>query len=326
MNATNTKQEPITVSHPETKAIISELALRGYYVEHQTCVEAINSYREGYSLLITGGCGTGKTSLFEAMRIPIINLPLFIESHSTSKEMFEDLAEHDQKPLVIDDIGSESNNFGKRTALFYSILHHRLERQNERTHFTTNLSGDELLNLYDARIIDRIKASCKCFNFSWKSYRIPRPNVYFLEQKHLKTEEAKRNQSIPIWNGWHKDFFTREDAAKLSDARYNDAVTKFATDLACYLKEIIPPNELLSELNDTQAAKNTYVPYRYGDEIYDDNDDPITKLVRKVSNHNPYMKDLIMKNFYWLAEIHRTNTFRILCQYEAQIDMRNKQL
>lgn len=145
--------------------------VKGYQPSEQSLF-ALLDYLKGYGLFLMGDVGTGKTMFFRCLKsdIKIFSLlRLMAKPLNDITQLLEDL-QFDE--VVIDDIGAEPvyNNYGSRLDLLPWVVEQRYE-SNMRTHFTTNLSAEELKNRYGVRVLDRLKELSQPHFFSGKSRR-----------------------------------------------------------------------------------------------------------------------------------------------------------
>lgn len=132
------------------------------------------SDNEGRGLLITGGCGLGKTMIGKHI------LPLLLQdsckkivSIFSSQELNTKIDEILKLHIIcIDDIGTEelSKIYGNVRCAF-SELCDAAEQKGKLLIITTNLTASELEAKYGERTIDRLKAITKFVPFSGKSLR-----------------------------------------------------------------------------------------------------------------------------------------------------------
>jgi DNA replication protein DnaC len=157
--------------HPRVK----ELTICGEWFVRSI---ANNQRSEGTALMISGPPGTGKTHVARSIYRYVgawgvdILLRNKLKSHPNAKWVdWPDIAEADDQTgfldacrdieesgfFVLDDIGSEADRFKN------SVPTSRLRRILSRTEgkwilATTNLTREECLNAYDARVADRLQA------------------------------------------------------------------------------------------------------------------------------------------------------------------------
>ena len=156
--------EAVPITDEELYYLISsKIAKRGWTVPNDETlaakwcevVRAYYSLRRG-GLFLSGPVGCGKTFLFWALDIPVINLR---RAEMYSLEQLRPVLDGTLNvELLIDDIGIEGDtysSYGKRTSLLGTIIDAR-SQTNAMTHFTTNLTKDELRQRYGDRTVDRI--------------------------------------------------------------------------------------------------------------------------------------------------------------------------
>lgn len=135
-------------------------------------------YLEYRWLLLSGSCGTGKTTVAKAIlsvfakqgqnyveksSYDIDILYKYVDNNKRASEEFNTLK---STPLLfIDDLGVEKNSDGIKEILYF--------RYNQMlvTIFTTNHSYSDLSSVYDARIFDRIEELTFSINFLGESFR-----------------------------------------------------------------------------------------------------------------------------------------------------------
>lgn len=132
------------------------------------------SDNEGRGLLITGGCGLGKTLIAKHI------LPLLLQDSCrklvnifTAQELNTKIDEILKLHIIcIDDVGTEelAKIFGNVRCAF-SELCDAAEQNGKLLIITTNLTANELEAKYGERTIDRLKAITKFVPFTGKSLR-----------------------------------------------------------------------------------------------------------------------------------------------------------
>jgi len=132
------------------------------------------SDNEGRGLLITGGCGLGKTLIAKHI------LPLLLQDSCrklvnifTAQELNTKIDEILKLHIIcIDDVGTEelAKIFGNVRCAF-SELCDAAEQKGKLLIITTNLTANELEVKYGERTIDRLKAITKFVPFTGKSLR-----------------------------------------------------------------------------------------------------------------------------------------------------------
>ena len=136
---------------------IKHMAGRGYILDHST-IEAIKKYEQGYSLLLTGNVGVGKTHFFKCLPYDIYALDMNFAMRWKFNEIESWLECHVNDEVLIDDIGagsSKGNDYGVQYDVLMCLLNGRM-RSRKRTHFTTNCNSVQLINSFDYRAVDRI--------------------------------------------------------------------------------------------------------------------------------------------------------------------------
>lgn len=129
---------------------------------------------EGRGLLLTGGCGLGKSLI--GMRI----LPLLINDTCRKIVSIYKAQDINTKPddviskhiIYIDDIGTESasNIYGNKRVPFCELCD-AVEQNGKLLMCSTNLTIDELKEKYGERTVDRLRATTKCVPFYGDSLR-----------------------------------------------------------------------------------------------------------------------------------------------------------
>lgn len=74
--------------------------------------------------------------------------------------------------LFLDDLGTEVKvEFGRRTDCVAEFIRQYHSRGTRKLFITTNLTGKQMLELYDERIVDRIMQMCVVLKMNGKSKR-----------------------------------------------------------------------------------------------------------------------------------------------------------
>lgn len=139
-------------------------------------------------MLISGPVGCGKSSLMHLMRYLVLNMePHIMKScrdiaFEFEKKGFETVKKyasisHHQttnkpylKTYCFDDLGTEHalRHYGQECNIMAEIILSRYDlfiRNKMLTHFTTNLSADEIEKLYGARVRSRLREMCNLIAF-----------------------------------------------------------------------------------------------------------------------------------------------------------------
>lgn len=146
---------------------------------------------EPFNYLFTGQVGCGKTFLarnimhISATRWKYIKVHTFYQDYlgiigSNAYDKFDALREHSRpmqlESLLIDDLGDEKPSTEAAHDYFGGLIERRydyLERKADmsRTIITTNLSGNQIANIYGSRVLDRIKHYFVICKFNDVSFR-----------------------------------------------------------------------------------------------------------------------------------------------------------
>lgn len=142
-------------------------------------LRALEDCLKGYQLCITGPVGTGKTMFFLRLPWKVERLSLLRLFTKPLDEVDEMVSALDGSEVVVDDIGAEPvyNNYGSKLDLLPWLVDRRLASR-RRTHYTSNLSSQELATRYGLRTVDRIGGCCAVHRFGGcdgKSMRRPSP-------------------------------------------------------------------------------------------------------------------------------------------------------
>ncbi len=181
--ASSIKQTPTppVISSERLMRYAKKMAIDGEYKFSEMSLKALESYLQGYGLFIYGKVGTGKTFFFNSLNKtitkPVLTFSMydiFGKGETGIRQFIEDRNEYE---MLIDDVGAEPtfNNYGVKFDALAYIIEMRMKSK-YRTHFTTNLSIQEVATRYGARVIDRITEMCKSVEFTGPSLR--RAKIY----------------------------------------------------------------------------------------------------------------------------------------------------
>lgn len=134
------------------------MATKKGYIHSRESLTALERYLQGYALLLSGGVGSGKTMFFECISgdgIEIVPLAMFAGWKLDETEEF--IMNRRDCEMVIDDVGAEPpiSEYGIRQELLPHVIEWRMHLR-KRTHFTTNLTADDIQKRYGVRTIDRL--------------------------------------------------------------------------------------------------------------------------------------------------------------------------
>ena len=154
------------------------------------CLNINNNMQK--NLLFTGNTGLGKTFIANAIAYDVINsgksviyqtAPILMDKiieykfnydkNSNSKAEYLKILESDL--LIIDDLGTETMSNVKFTELF-NIINTRL-LNNKKIVISTNLTLNELYNLYDERVMSRIIGNFNIYKFVGEDIRLKKRRI-----------------------------------------------------------------------------------------------------------------------------------------------------
>ena len=204
--------ETIPFTQEKFEEVAGKMADLGY-IHSKASLEALEAYMSGYGLLLIGDVGTGKTFFFETLIKALTPSDDFERSmwefggasphifymRKTIGMAFDDIEEAvtdlNQRDVIFDDIGVEvvANDWGRKFELVPWLVDLRLNRE-PRSHFTTNLSADQILERYGARTVDRLHALVKVVEFRGESHRQTLPNSAAVDEYKKKVEREKQRQ------------------------------------------------------------------------------------------------------------------------------------
>lgn len=146
------------------------------YVHSRNSLAALEKYMQGYSLLITGSVGTGKTFFFQSLGRDITVISLVGLSGWKLEEVETMLNNNWEQEVMFDDVGAEPpiSEYGVKQEIVPLILEKR-QYCKKRTHFTTNLTAEQIQARYGVRVIDRFYGMCWPITFTGESRRDCQP-------------------------------------------------------------------------------------------------------------------------------------------------------
>lgn len=150
-----------------------------------------NELNQEKGLFILGNPGSGKSIIFElTMQMMFFsNTPKIMKDKSFKMESCEEIAVQAKKEgesilyqfkkgiICFDDLGDEDikKNWGDRINSMYVVIKQRYKyfwKNNLVTHFTTNLSKEDFINMYGVRSYSRMKEMCNIIELSGKDRRL----------------------------------------------------------------------------------------------------------------------------------------------------------
>ena len=120
-------------------------------------------------LLVVGSVGTGKTTAFELAKavgaIKFRTASCIDIAKDASRGGYEAIETWEKGTVYFDDLGIEPSaiSYGQRIEPIQDLIFARYQlhqREGKLTHFSSNLSLDELADKYDRRVVDRLKGIC----------------------------------------------------------------------------------------------------------------------------------------------------------------------
>ena len=159
------------VSDDDVRRKAEDMARCGYRFNAQT-LGLVRKYLEGGGLMLGGNVGTGKTFFFQTAGVEAaVNLK--IAQGWDLREIGDALDSFRETELLIDDVGVEEldyKSYGTQTRLLDFILEYRMDA-GAATHFTTNLTPQQLLDRYGERVVDRMTQLAKYIKLDGASRR-----------------------------------------------------------------------------------------------------------------------------------------------------------
>lgn len=136
---------------------------------------------------LVGKFGTGKTMLLKAIRETkaqyniggkLVTAYQIYQDYDTDRAKFNQLINNTKVDLYIDEVGDEPRKsviYGNEESVMYRFLKTKLDQiesgDDFKLYFTTNLSGEEMLNVYGERIMSRLTAYCNMVFMDTKEFK-----------------------------------------------------------------------------------------------------------------------------------------------------------
>lgn len=163
--------------------MIIAMSRNGYIFDDPKAVNAVEHYVNGYSLMLAGGVGIGKTYFFTCLPYDTIILDMNEAVRWDYSILDEFLKATYKNDLVVDDLGVSSgiaSDYGVKYDALLLILNRR-EKSRARTHFTTNLTNEQLIDAFDYRVVDRIYGMAKAVALTPRESRRTPRNINLLD-------------------------------------------------------------------------------------------------------------------------------------------------
>ena len=170
------KVSPRVVSAQAIRNYAAWMAEKRGYIHTSESLVALEKYLQGYSLLLTGAVGTGKTFFFQSLGQDLSIISLIGLSGWKLEEIETMLINNSGRDVVFDDMGAEPpvSDYGVKQEIVPLILEKRYYLR-RRTHFTTNLNAEQIQARYGVRVIDRIYGMTFPITFTGESRRDCQP-------------------------------------------------------------------------------------------------------------------------------------------------------
>lgn len=177
-------QKPVrTVTDEQLASMLVILGTRGYRPSEQI-IEPLRAYMQGYSILLSGDAGLGKTFLMRCLGESICTAESIAAYGLLHVRSWYEWT--DEKDVCIDDLGAEHivSEYGTKDDVLKAVIAHRDSQQTRnhrmsdmtaprvgRTHITTNLTSAQIAARYGDRTLSRIMGMCKAFRLEGKDMR-----------------------------------------------------------------------------------------------------------------------------------------------------------
>lgn len=175
---------------------ISIFELLSYYFSGDTKFEEIGDYSLKKGIMLLGPIGCGKTTILKAFQLNTFNPYGFVSSRNVANSYSkynplkdeESPIEKYSKLLAVhphlnfgnehigmcfDDLGTEDvkKNFGNESNVMADIILNRYDNisSKNKTHFTANLTSDQIDEFYGNRVRSRLREMCNVISFDPES-------------------------------------------------------------------------------------------------------------------------------------------------------------
>ena len=152
------------VSDGQFKIAAKLMKQNGYDLERTpNAKKALVLYLAGRSLFLAGSTGAGKTMFFKAIGASRLGEgTVVIYSLNENRGKFTSVITDEIRALndyevVIDDVGTEGGHNGRDDEELLSRIMAIRERSIRRTHYTSNLTGQQIKERYDERVRSRLR-------------------------------------------------------------------------------------------------------------------------------------------------------------------------
>lgn len=154
------------------KAVDRSIVEPVHIPEHDEIIDWMTN-TNGKGLILVGDCGRGKSSIITGVIPVIFNMkfkklifPIPATDLVNDKNLLQDYF------FCIDDVGTESikNHYGEKTEVFASVMDNA-ERYFKPVFISTNLTGQQIIDRYGKRTMDRIVRLCRIVKFKGESFR-----------------------------------------------------------------------------------------------------------------------------------------------------------
>lgn len=167
-----TRDECKALFYEVLKAVDRSITTPVHIPEHDEFIDWMTDTK-GKGLILVGDCGRGKSSILTGVIPVIFNMkfkklifPMSATDMVNAKNLYQDYF------YCIDDIGTESikNHFGEKSEVFATVMDDA-ERFFKPVFISTNLTGQQIIERYGKRTMDRIVRLCRIVKFQGKSFR-----------------------------------------------------------------------------------------------------------------------------------------------------------
>lgn len=164
--------QPVAVTDEMVVDLARKMARQGYEFTEET-LGLVRAYLSGKGLMLKGDVGVGKSFFFYTLGIPALSMA--VAQGKTLAQITKALDDHQDDEILVDDIGTEGGDY-KDYGTSVKLLDYILEKRADSplpTHFTLNLTPEELLARYGERTVDRLTGFAEYHEVHGKSRRDP---------------------------------------------------------------------------------------------------------------------------------------------------------